>query len=81
MAVAESMLAITSSNEMEAFWLAKGLAGIINKHSEIVFSELIQSYHRYLSSGQNTNKLYRYKNYQCRFGIRTEFIYLLTEDY
>jgi hypothetical protein len=59
MAIAESMLAITSSNEMEAFWLAKGLAGIINKHSEIVFSELIQSYHRYLSSGQNTNKLYR----------------------
>jgi hypothetical protein len=58
-AIAVSMLTITSSNEMEAFWLAKGLAGILSKHSEDVMEELIQAYHRILSNGQNTNKLYR----------------------
>ena len=58
-AIATAMLSITSSNEMESFWLAKGLAAVINKHSEDLVSELVETYHRVLSNSQNTNKLYR----------------------
>ena len=58
-AIAESMLAITSKSEIESFFLAKGLAQLLNKHSNEVYEELIQIYHRWLSGGQNTNKLYR----------------------
>ena len=60
------MLTITNSCEMEAFFLAKGLAQILNKHSDEVYEELIQIYHRWLSSGQNTNKLYRLSSAHVR---------------
>ena len=53
------MLSITGNSEMESFFLAKGLAQILNKQSDEVYEELIQIYHRWLSGGQNTNKLYR----------------------
>jgi hypothetical protein len=58
-AIATSMLSIASDNETEAFFLAKGLARVINRHSVEVIEELIQTYHRLLSSSPNTTKLYR----------------------